>query len=108
MYIFCFFHFDNFFSVKFCFLKFFLPSKFHLKFFLNHKKMSEFIFLRKRQKNFLKTEKKCCRKIDRTGASRTVGRKLAVPGIFTSLYFADFKYEIKLHQIHVNSNISNV
>ena len=31
-------------------------------------------------KKFLKIEKKCCKKIDRTGASRTVDRKLAIPG----------------------------
>jgi hypothetical protein len=40
--------------------------------------MSEFIFLKKRQK-ISKNGKKNCRKIDRTGASRTVDRKLAVP-----------------------------
>ena len=50
----------------------FLSQKLFLYFFKK-------ILIRKRQKNFYKWKKNNGRKIDRTGASRTVDRKLATP-----------------------------
>ena len=88
MYIFLFLPFDKFLSVKIFLVKFFyLTNLFleifsthqnHSKIFLTHKKISDF-FSSENDKFFSKNRKKYYREIDRTGASRTVDRKLARP-----------------------------